>query len=103
MGLGRENEQQFENALTVQIACSEHEDGAVIVKEASLDRNVEVPFECYEDTSSNYTVKLRAASVGTKVRIPVPEVDSGRRDARSTLAVVMENTGERIFPIRNKR
>ncbi|GFS40160.1 hypothetical protein NPIL_350541 [Nephila pilipes] len=37
------------------------------------------------------------ASVGTAVRIPVPEVDRGRGDARSILEVIMENNGEGFF------
>ena len=37
------------------------------------------------------------ASVGTIVRIPIPEVDRGRGDIRSVLAVVMENTGKDFY------
>ncbi|GFW84180.1 hypothetical protein TNCV_4878431 [Trichonephila clavipes] len=36
-------------------------------------------------------------SVDIVVRIPVPEVDRGRGDARPVLAVVMENTEEGFF------
>ncbi|GFS85444.1 uncharacterized protein NPIL_540661 [Nephila pilipes] len=53
-----ENEQQFENALTVLTACSKCEHDAVISKEASLNGTVDLPFQRYEDTSPNNTVKL---------------------------------------------
>ncbi|GFW04616.1 sorting nexin-13 [Trichonephila clavipes] len=55
-----EDEKQFENALTSLNACSKHKDDAVLVKEASLDETVEVPFENYEDTPPNNIVKLYA-------------------------------------------
>ncbi|GFY07444.1 hypothetical protein TNCV_5086291 [Trichonephila clavipes] len=42
------DEQQFENALTVRIACSERKDDAVFAKESSLNETVQVPFERYE-------------------------------------------------------
>ena len=45
-----EDEQQFEDFLTVLTACSEHKNVAVFAKEAPLNETVEVPFELYEDT-----------------------------------------------------
>ncbi|GFU51361.1 KRAB-A domain-containing protein 2 [Nephila pilipes] len=37
------------------------------------------------------------ASVSTTVHISIPEIDRGRRDSKSVLAVIMENTGEGFF------
>ncbi|KAL4123274.1 hypothetical protein QTP88_015474 [Uroleucon formosanum] len=36
--------------------------------------------------------KLKPAEVGATVRVPVPDVDKGRGDARNILAVVIEVT-----------
>ena len=42
-------------------------------------------------------------SLGTTVRIRVPEVDRGRGEARSTLTVVVENIGRGFFRDRTTR
>ncbi|GFV12001.1 hypothetical protein TNCV_4389571 [Trichonephila clavipes] len=83
-----EDELQFENALTALYECSERKDDDVCGKETSLNGDVELSFKLYEDTLPNNS---------TTVRIPVPEVDRARGDARTVLTVIVENTGKRFF------
>ncbi|GFQ96528.1 hypothetical protein TNCT_194311 [Trichonephila clavata] len=67
--------------------------------------NIEIERQEAKDCLEIQAVKMKLlsgksyseASAGITFRIPVPEVDRGREDVRSVLAVVMENTEEGFF------
>nr|XP_022909463.1 SCAN domain-containing protein 3-like [Onthophagus taurus] len=47
--------------------------------------------------------KIPPVPLGTTVRIPVPEVDRGRGDARNILAVVLQKTDDELYKIGTKQ
>ncbi|KAF0703723.1 SCAN domain-containing protein 3-like, partial [Aphis craccivora] len=46
--------------------------------------------------------KLKPAEVGATVRVPVPDLDKGRGDARNILAVVIEVTDDGYYQLGTK-